>query len=104
MLLTSHPYCWKLARDLLVNALQFIMHPYGLSPDLTIKVFSMLDTRSVFCAAATCSFFQKCAIDPLCYINIELGTLESKIKPNKDPKTKDAMVSTIIQRAGSAIQ
>ncbi|KAL7593631.1 hypothetical protein Lser_V15G31675 [Lactuca serriola] len=76
---------------------------WPLSPDLTIKVFSMLDTRSVFCAAATCSFFQKCAIDPLCYINIELGTLESKIKPNKDPKTKDAMVSTIIQRAGSAI-
>lgn len=65
----------------------------------------MLDTQSLFCAGATCSFFKKCAIDPLCYININLGTLTPKIKPkSKDPNNKDDMVSKMIQRAGSALQ
>ncbi|XP_052622440.1 F-box protein SKIP17-like, partial [Lactuca sativa] len=78
---------------------------WPLSPDLTINVFSMLDTQSLFCAGATCSFFKKCAIDPLCYININLGTLTPKIKPkSKDPNNKDDMVSKMIQRAGSALQ
>ena len=63
----------------------------------------MLDTQSLFCAGATCSFFKKCAIDPLCYININLGTLIPKIKP-KINNNKDAMVSTMIQRVGSALQ
>ncbi|CAI9263616.1 unnamed protein product [Lactuca saligna] len=52
------------------------------NPDHIIKVFSMLDTRSLFFVGAT----------------------SSKIKPIKDPKNKDVMVSTIFQRAGSAIQ
>ncbi|CAH1431797.1 unnamed protein product [Lactuca virosa] len=78
---------------------------WALTQDLTIKVFSMFDTQSLFCAAATCSFFKKCAADPLCYININLGTLAPKIKPkSKDPNNKDDMVSKMIQRAGSALQ
>ncbi|CAI9297259.1 unnamed protein product [Lactuca saligna] len=76
---------------------------WPLTPDLTIKVFSMLDTQSLFCAGATCSFFKMCTIDPLSYININLGTLIPKIKP-KINNNKDAMVSTMIQRVGSALQ
>ncbi|KAL7590455.1 hypothetical protein Lser_V15G37787 [Lactuca serriola] len=76
---------------------------WPLTPDLTIKVFSMLDTQSLFCAGATCSIFKMCAIDPLSYININLGTLIPKIKP-KINNNKDAMVSTMIQRVGSALQ
>ncbi|KAK1306249.1 F-box protein SKIP17 [Acorus calamus] len=45
---------------------------WPLSPDLTIKVFSMLDTQSLCHAAAECSMFNKCAADPLCDANIDL--------------------------------
>ncbi|XP_024974211.1 F-box protein At4g02760-like [Cynara cardunculus var. scolymus] len=69
---------------------------WPLSPDLTIKVFSMLDTQSVCYAAATCSFFQKCAMDPLCFANIDLATLV--------PKVNNAVVSTMIHRAGVALK
>ncbi|KAL4572039.1 hypothetical protein LXL04_018807 [Taraxacum kok-saghyz] len=69
---------------------------WPLSPDLTIKVFSLLDTPSVCSAAATCSFFQKCAIDPLCYVNIDLAGL--------NPEVNDAVVSTVIERAANALQ
>ncbi|XP_071719703.1 F-box protein At4g02760-like [Rutidosis leptorrhynchoides] len=69
---------------------------WPLSPDLTIKVFSMLDTQSVCYAAATCSFFQKYAMDPLCFANIDLATLV--------PKVNNAVVSTMINRAGGALR
>ncbi|KAL7601940.1 F-box protein At4g02760 isoform X1 [Lactuca sativa] len=69
---------------------------WPLSPDLTIKVFSMLDTQSVCYAAATCSFFQKCAMDPLCFANIDLATIV--------PKVNNAVVSTMIHRAGGALR
>ncbi|XP_042753978.1 F-box protein SKIP17 [Lactuca sativa] len=52
---------------------------WPLPPDLTIKVFGMLDTQSDCYAAATCSFFQKCVVDPLCFINIDLITLVPKV-------------------------
>lgn len=39
----------------------------------------MLDTQSDCYAAATCSFFQKCVVDPLCFINIDLITLVPKV-------------------------
>ncbi|XP_052170129.1 F-box protein At4g02733-like [Diospyros lotus] len=69
---------------------------WALPPDLTIKVFSMLDTQSVCHAAATCSFFHKCALDPLCYANIDLRTVV--------PKVNNLVVSTMIQRAGKVLQ
>lgn len=56
----------------------------------------MLDTQSLCYAAATCSMFHKCAMDPLCYANIDLTTVI--------PKINNAVVSTMIQRAGKALQ
>lgn len=56
----------------------------------------MLDSQSLCYAAATCSLFNKCALDPLCYSNIDLTTLV--------PKVNNAVVSTMIQRAGKALQ
>ncbi|KAI3783077.1 hypothetical protein L2E82_13139 [Cichorium intybus] len=69
---------------------------WPLPSDLTIKVFSMLDTRSVCYVAATCSFFRKCSLDPLCFANIDLATL--------DPNDSNDVVSTMIQRAGNKLQ
>ncbi|CAI9761420.1 unnamed protein product [Fraxinus pennsylvanica] len=69
---------------------------WALSPDLTIKVFSLLDTQSVCHAAAACSFFRKCAADPLCYSNIDLTTVV--------PKVNNMVVSTMIQRAGKVLR
>ncbi|KAI3829684.1 hypothetical protein L1987_03812 [Smallanthus sonchifolius] len=69
---------------------------WPLSPDLTIKIFSMLDTQSVCYVAATCSFFYKCTMDPMCYANIDLATLV--------PKVNNAVVSTMIHRAGNALK
>ncbi|XVE73119.1 hypothetical protein DITRI_Ditri11bG0092100 [Diplodiscus trichospermus] len=69
---------------------------WALPPDLTIKVFSMLDSQSLCYAAATCSMFNKCAMDPLCYVNIDLTTVV--------PKVNNAVVSTMIQRAGKSLQ
>ncbi|KAL3827948.1 hypothetical protein ACJIZ3_016750 [Penstemon smallii] len=69
---------------------------WALPSDLTIKVFSLLDTQSVCHAAATCSFFRKCASDPLCYSNIDLTTIV--------PKVNNMVVSTMIQRAGKDLR
>ncbi|CAK8543466.1 unnamed protein product [Lathyrus sativus] len=65
-------------------------------PDLTFKIFSMLDTQSLCYVSAACSFFSKCAKDPLCYQNIDLTTLV--------PKVNNAVVATMIQRAGKALR
>ncbi|TKY52630.1 F-box protein [Spatholobus suberectus] len=69
---------------------------WPLPPDLTIKVFSMLDTQSLCYASATCSFFNKCAKDPFCYANLDLTTIV--------PKINNSVVSTMIQRAGKALR
>ncbi|EPS71454.1 hypothetical protein M569_03302, partial [Genlisea aurea] len=69
---------------------------WALPADLTIKIFSILDTQSVCYAAATCSFFHKCAADPLCYSNIELVS--------SVPKFNNLIVSTMVQRAGKALR
>ncbi|GFZ04732.1 hypothetical protein Acr_17g0003040 [Actinidia rufa] len=69
---------------------------WALPPDLTIKVFSMLDTQSVCYAAATYTFFRKCASDPLCYANIDLTAVV--------PRVNNGVVSTMIQRAGKVLQ
>ncbi|RDY11205.1 F-box protein, partial [Mucuna pruriens] len=69
---------------------------WPLPPDLTIKVFSMLDTQSLCYALATCSFFNKCAKDPLCYAHLDLTAIV--------PKINNSVVSTMIQRAGKALR
>nr|DAD33657.1 TPA_asm: hypothetical protein HUJ06_012508 [Nelumbo nucifera] len=69
---------------------------WALPPDLTIKVFSMLDTQSLCYAAATCSMFNKCAMCPLCYADIDLIS--------SVPKVNNVVVSTMIQRAGKNLQ
>lgn len=69
---------------------------WPLPPDLTFKIFSMLDTQSLCFVSAACSFFSKCAKDPLCYENLDLRTLV--------PKVNNAVVATMIQRAGKALR
>ncbi|XP_071722006.1 F-box protein SKIP17-like [Rutidosis leptorrhynchoides] len=69
---------------------------WALPTDLTIKVFSMLDTQSLCYSAATCTLFRKCAMDPLCYESIDLTTVV--------PKINNAVVYTMIQRAGKALR
>ncbi|KAL4361869.1 hypothetical protein GQ457_04G028010 [Hibiscus cannabinus] len=69
---------------------------WALPPDLTIKVFSMLDSQSLCYAAATCWMFNTCVMDPLCYENIDLTTVV--------PKVNNAVVSTMIQRAGKSFR
>lgn len=69
---------------------------WALPPDLTIKVFSMLDAQSLCYATATCSMFHKCAMDPSCYANIDLTTVS--------PRVNNAVVSTMIHRAGNSLQ
>ncbi|XP_058073729.1 F-box protein At4g02760-like isoform X2 [Magnolia sinica] len=55
-------------------------------------VFSALDTQSLCHTAATCSMFNKCAMDPLCYANIDLTSIV--------PKVNNTVVTMMIQRAG----
>ncbi|KAK9161118.1 hypothetical protein Syun_007459 [Stephania yunnanensis] len=64
--------------------------------DLTVKVFSMLDTESLCHAAAACSMFHKCAMDSLCYAEIDLRSIL--------PKVNNAIVNTMVQRAGKNLQ
>lgn len=61
-----------------------------------VQVFSALDTQSLCYASATCTLFNKCAKDPLCYENLDLTTLV--------PKVNNSVVSTMIQRAGKALR
>ncbi|XP_042446016.1 F-box protein At4g02760-like [Zingiber officinale] len=69
---------------------------WPLASDLTIKVFSKLDTQSLCHAAATCSMFNKCATDPMCYENIDLTA--------EVPKVNNTVVSKMIQHAGKNLQ
>ncbi|KAL1225109.1 F-box protein SKIP17 [Cardamine amara subsp. amara] len=67
-----------------------------LPPELTIKVFSMLDTKSLMQAAACCTMFNKCGMERLCYSHIDLTT-SSKFADN-------GVVSTMIHRAGKELR
>ncbi|XP_077213650.1 F-box protein At4g02760-like isoform X2 [Tasmannia lanceolata] len=69
---------------------------WPLPSDLTVKVFSMLDTQSLCHSAATCSMFNKCAMDPLCYANIDLTSIV--------PKVNNTVVCAMIHRAGKNLQ
>ncbi|KAJ3672968.1 hypothetical protein LUZ60_006342 [Juncus effusus] len=68
---------------------------WPLPPELTIKVFSCLDTTSLCYASATCTTFSKCAKDPLCYSHIDL---------TNGPKVTNAVVCRMIQRAGKNLK
>ncbi|KAJ4802258.1 F-box/RNI-like superfamily protein [Rhynchospora pubera] len=65
---------------------------WPLPNDLTINVFSRLDTQSLCFAAAACMLFRRCASDPSCYANIDLTSCADLVT--------DPVVSTMIQRAG----
>ncbi|KAF3772695.1 F-box protein [Nymphaea thermarum] len=69
---------------------------WSLPYDLTVRVFSMLDTRSVCHAAATCSMFNKCAMDSLCYQYIDLTSAETKVN--------NSVVFAMVQRAAKNLQ
>ncbi|XP_068647392.1 F-box protein At4g02733-like isoform X2 [Aristolochia californica] len=69
---------------------------WPLPPDLSVNVFSMLDTQSLCHVAATCRMFNECAIDPLCYTNIDLTSVV--------PKVNNGVVSLMTKRAGKYLQ
>ncbi|XP_068652390.1 F-box protein At4g02760-like isoform X2 [Aristolochia californica] len=69
---------------------------WPLPPDLSVNVFSMLDTQSLCHVAATCRMFNKCAMDPLCYTNIDLTSVV--------PKVNNGVVNLMIRRAGKYLQ
>ncbi|XP_009788784.1 F-box protein SKIP17-like isoform X2 [Nicotiana sylvestris] len=79
------------ARDSMHNAVV-----WALPSDLTIKVFSLLDTQSLCYAAVTSSFFKNCAADPACYANVDLITVV--------PRVNNVVVATMVHRAGNGLQ
>ncbi|KAF8059324.1 hypothetical protein N665_1232s0004 [Sinapis alba] len=90
LLLDSTKRCFRV-RASAHNSISWI-----LTPELTIKVFSMLDTKSLMQAAACCTVFNKCAMDRSSYAHIDLTTA-----------TKEAdneVVCTMIHRAGKELR
>ncbi|KAL0712151.1 hypothetical protein Bca4012_019129 [Brassica carinata] len=67
-----------------------------LPPDLTVKVFSKLDTKSLMQAAACCTVFNKCAMDRSSYAHIDLTT--DTIQADNE------VVCTMIHRAGKELR
>ncbi|CAN8237822.1 unnamed protein product [Cochlearia groenlandica] len=67
-----------------------------LPPDLTVKVFSMIDTKSLMQASVCCTMFNKCAMDRLCYSHIDLTT-SAKSADN-------GVVCALIHRAGKELR
>ncbi|KAL1225104.1 F-box protein [Cardamine amara subsp. amara] len=69
---------------------------WPLLPELTIKVFSMLDTKSLMQASACCSMFNKCAMDRVCYSHIDLTTAAKHVD--------NGVVCIMIHRAGRELR
>uniref|UniRef100_A0A0D3B8S0 F-box domain-containing protein n=1 Tax=Brassica oleracea var. oleracea TaxID=109376 RepID=A0A0D3B8S0_BRAOL len=67
-----------------------------LPPELTVKVFSMVDTKSLMRAAACCTMFNKCAMDRFAYAHVDLTTATSQV----DSK----VVCNLIHRAGKELR
>ncbi|KAJ0250149.1 hypothetical protein HA466_0143350 [Hirschfeldia incana] len=67
-----------------------------LPPELTIKVFSILDTKSLMHVAACCTMLKKCAMDRFAYAHVDLTTATSEVD-NK-------VVCNLIQRAGKELR
>ncbi|XP_010430208.1 PREDICTED: F-box protein At4g02760-like isoform X2 [Camelina sativa] len=49
---------------------------WPLCHDLTVKVFSMVDTKSLMQVSACCTMFRKCAMDSFCYSHIDLTSVD----------------------------
>ncbi|KAG7553185.1 F-box-like domain superfamily [Arabidopsis thaliana x Arabidopsis arenosa] len=64
--------------------------------DLTIKVFSKLDTKSLMQVSACCTMLNKCAMDPLCYSHIDLTTAFKH--------ADDRVLHTLINRSGKQLR
>ncbi|XP_023636930.1 F-box protein At4g02760 isoform X2 [Capsella rubella] len=69
---------------------------WPLLPELTIKVFSMLDTKSLIQASACCTMFNKCATDRVCYSHIDLTTAAKHVD--------NGVVCIMIHRAGKELR
>ncbi|VVB01984.1 unnamed protein product [Arabis nemorensis] len=72
----------------------FNTNSWPLYDDLTVKVFSMLDTKSLMQASASCTLFKKCAMDPLCYSHIDLTTRD----------VNETVVQRMISHAGKELR
>ncbi|XP_010430316.1 PREDICTED: F-box protein At4g02760-like isoform X1 [Camelina sativa] len=69
---------------------------WPLLPELTIKVFSMLDTKSLMQASACCTMFNKCAMDRVCYSHIDLTPAAEHVD--------NGVVCRMIHRAGKELR
>ncbi|KAF8116488.1 hypothetical protein N665_0017s0045 [Sinapis alba] len=69
---------------------------WPLLPELTTKVFSMLDTKSLMQASVCCTMFNKCAMDRVCYTHIDL----TRAAKNVD----NGVVCIMIHRAGKELR
>ncbi|KAG7557833.1 F-box-like domain superfamily [Arabidopsis suecica] len=69
---------------------------WPLLPELTTKVFSMLDTKSLMQASACCTMFNKCAMDRVCYSHIDLTTAVEDVD--------NGVVCVMIHRAGKELR
>ncbi|KAL0712620.1 hypothetical protein Bca4012_019598 [Brassica carinata] len=69
---------------------------WPLLPELTTKVFSMLDTKSLMQASVCCTMFNKCAMNRVCYSHIDL----TRAAKNVD----NGVVFIMIHRAGKELR
>ncbi|KAJ0250150.1 F-box protein SKIP17 [Hirschfeldia incana] len=67
-----------------------------LPPELTVKVFSKVDTKSLMQVAACCTVFNRCAMDRSSYAHIDLTT--ATIQADNE------VVCTMIHRAGKELR
>ncbi|CAA7059187.1 unnamed protein product [Microthlaspi erraticum] len=67
---------------------------WPLPSELTVKVFSMVDTKSLVQASACCTMFKKCALDQVCYSNVDLTTAN----------VKSQVVRNMILKAGKELR
>ncbi|KAL0746337.1 hypothetical protein Bca101_028339 [Brassica carinata] len=65
-------------------------------PELTTKVFSMLDTNSLMQASVCCTMFNKCAMDRVCYSHIDLTMAATNVD--------NGVVCIMIHRAGKELR
>ncbi|KAJ0265041.1 F-box protein [Hirschfeldia incana] len=69
---------------------------WPLLPELTTKVFSMLDTKSLMQASVCCTMFNKCAMDRVCYSHIDLTMAANNVD--------NGVVCIMIHRAGKELR
>lgn len=71
---------------------------WPLTQDLTVKVFSLLSTSSLCQAAASCNMFNRLAMDPGCYVDLDL-TMQGPLR-----KVGNRTVSKFVNRAGQCLR